>query len=297
MDIRITLEDYNNTKNIDTLLPCPIEFKSQYDTNIDSGKKFLSKQKILFIGLARNIENTIKNSIEKLISVGKNAKEYKIIVFENDSKDKTKEILLDLSKNNKNIILLSETNNRVQFGPTKEKIRTIALAEYRNKLKEYIKENFLDYDFVVVSDMDFVDFSENGCYNSFGWFNNFPNDIDAIAGNSFEFKCLNKDNDQKTLWNYDSWAFRYNWWNEISSCYGSSQYSSMLWFGFFIMPPGLSLIMVNSAFGGMAIYKTKKYILGTYDGNDCEHVTFHYDLKKNFPEFKLYLNTSQIMLV
>lgn len=290
------LEKYNNTKNIDILLPCPPEFKQQYDLNVEDGKEFLSKQKIVFIGLARNIESKIKSSIEKLVSIGQKAKEYKIIVFENDSTDKTKEILLEISKNNTNVIILSETNNRPQFEQTKEKTRTTALAEYRNKLKDYVKENFIDYDFVIVSDMDFVDFSESGCYNSFGWFNNFPNDIDAVAGNSFEFKRIGQNN-QKSLWNYDSWAFRYNWWNEISNCYGFTQFNSMLWFGFFIIPPGLSPITVNSAFGGMTIYKIKKYILGTYNGNDCEHVTFHYDLKKNFPTFQLYLNPSQIMLL
>ena len=63
------------------------------------------------------------------------------------------------------------------------------------------------------------------------------------------------------------------------------------------MPVGLPIIPVNSAFGGMVIYKMDKFKVGTYDGIDCEHVCFHYNLKQNISNFQLVLNPSQIMLV
>lgn len=279
---------------IEELLPPSQEFLSTYQQYIDLGKDFLSSKKIVIVGLARNIENTIGYSLERLSKLGESAKEYKIIIFENDSEDNTKQIIENIKKENKNIISLHAQYNRPQFGQVQDVERTMALAEYRNILKEYVNDTFADYDFVIVSDMDFVDFSDAGCYNSFGWFAHHENVVDAIAGNSFEYKNVTRT-DKKSLWNYDSWAFRYTWWNQLPGLQ-SLTFSSMFWFGLFMMPVGSPTIAVNSAFGGMAIYKTNKFVQGLYDGFDCEHVCFHYSLKQNIPSFQMVVNPSQIML-
>jgi hypothetical protein len=71
----------------------------------------------------------------------------------------------------------------------------------------------------------------------------------------------------------------------------------MLWFGFWIPPKGSAPIKINSGFGGMAIYKTKFYLIGNYSGVDCEHVTFHYDIVNKNSKFNLFLNPSQVMLM
>jgi hypothetical protein len=280
--------------NIEELLPLKEEYSHSYKKYVDIGQNFIKDKKIIFIGLARNIENFILPNIGRLINIGKKAKNYKIIIFENDSQDQTRSLIQDSSKKNDNIIGIFDTNNRPQFGTVKDTERVMALAEYRNKLKQYIKDKFSDYDFVIVTDMDFVDFSENGVYNSFGWINDFPDHVDAVAGNSFEYKYVTSP-DQKSLWNYDSWAFRYNWWNELPG-YDSVTYYPMFWFGFFILPVGLPVFKVNSAFGGMTIYKIKQFLQSNYDSYDCEHVCFHYNLKQNLPSFQLVINPSQIML-
>lgn len=281
--------------NISLLLPKDPIFQDQYLDLVHLGSNFLKEQKIVFVGLARNLEPVLKNSIAKLVNLGQSAKDYQIVIFENDSTDNTKAILSELSLNNSHISFISETNNRPQFGTVKSTERTQALAEYRNKLKNYIAERFPEYDFVIVTDLDFVDFGTEGVYNSFGWLNKFSDRIDAIAGNSYEYKYVTSDT-EKSLWNYDSWAFRYTWWSELPGL-PSTTYNRMLWFGFFIMPVGLPIIPVNSAFGGMTIYKKDKFHSGVYDGVDCEHVCFHYSLKQNITNFQLVLNPSQIMLV
>jgi hypothetical protein len=281
--------------NIQELLPPSEEFIDRYNKNIDLGKVFLADQKIAIVGLARNIGSSIENSVNKLVNFAKNAKEYKIIIFENDSQDNTREVLDNLKTDNVNIITIYETNHRPQFGQIQNTERTMALAEYRNILKDYVKTHLSDYDFVIVSDMDFVDFSEPGCYNSFGWLSSHYQQIDGVAGNSYTYQEVNFPN-QKSLWNYDSWAFRYNWWNQLPLL-NSMTYGPMMWFGFFMMPVGSPIIPVNSAFGGMTIYKTKQFIQGAYNGFDCEHVCFHNSLKQQLPSFQLVLNPSQIMLL
>ena len=179
----------------------------------------------------------------------------------------------------------------------KDRARTEALAEYRNTLKDYVKTNFSDYDYSVVIDTDFQDFSIDGVLNSFGWLHN-QNHISAICGNSFEIQPF-LHSDKPSLCNYDSWAFRSSWWEdlergELTDVYN---YNPMLWFGMWILPRGSLPIKINSGFGGLCIYRTPYYISGQYFGDDCEHVTFHYNISANTDDFDMYLNPSQIMLL
>jgi hypothetical protein len=281
---------------IENLLPVSKEFINKYHHYADLGKDFLSSKNIAIVGLARNVANTIADSISQLVSFAQNAKDYKIVIFENDSEDNTIEKIEYMKQYNTNIISLHEKYNRPVFGQVQDMQRTMFLAEYRNALKDYVRNHLSSYDFIIVSDMDFLDFSQLGCYNSFGWMSQHENVVDAIAGNSYEYKNLNSP-DRKSLWNYDSWAFRYTWWNQLPVLDSISYNNSMMWFGFFIMPVGSDLIPVNSAFGGMTIYKTHHFIQGIYDGYDCEHVCFHHSLKQQTkPKFQLMLNPSQRML-
>jgi hypothetical protein len=282
--------------NIDKLLPVTKPFIESYNYYIDKGKDSLQSKNIIFIGLVRNLEPVIRNNINRLILLGQKAKNYKIILFENDSVDDTKNILQEISTKNSNVITISVNNGREQFGPVKDISRTQALAEYRNILKEYVSINFAEYDYVIVTDMDFVDFSDDGFYNSLGWLDRRAETIDAVAGNSFSYKIIGENETQKSLWNYDSWAFRYTWWHELPQL-STITYGRMVWFGLYIMPVGSQIMPVNSAFGGMCIYKTNKFLQGKYDGYDCEHVCFNYSLRQAVPSFQLVINPSQIMLV
>lgn len=293
-----------HTPNIEALLPLIPEFQDQYTKLIELGKQYLVHQKIIVLGLVRNLETKIEKNIHRLCELGQNAKNYQILLFENDSKDQTVNKLISLKQNNNHIDFENHIFNRPHFGPTKEEQRTIALAEYRNALKLKVANGYQDYNYTIVCDMDFQDINMNGLYNSFGWFS-LLDTIDAIAGNSFELKYIFNPN-KPSLWNYDSWAFRYMWWTHLhlndqilmnQRDNGLHSYDPNLWFAFFIPPLGGSLIPVNSAFGGMTIYKTNKYINGEYDGYDCEHVCFHKSLKEKYPQYKLYLNPSQAMLV
>jgi hypothetical protein len=282
--------------NIDKLLPATKPFIESYNHYIEQGKSVLKSKDIVFVGLVRNLELVLKNNINKLVILGEQAKSYKVILFENDSSDNTKEILQTLSSNNNNIITISTNNGRQQYGSVKNIDRTRALAEYRNILKNYITTNFPKCDYTIVTDMDFIDFSDDGFYNSIGWLSCHSDTIDGIAGNSFSYKIIGDNQTDKSLWNYDSWAFRYTWWHELPNL-DSMTYDRMIWFGLFIMPVGSQIIPVNSAFGGMCIYKTHQFIQGDYSGYDCEHVCFNYSLRQQIPSFQLVLNPSQRMLI
>ena len=281
---------------IDQILPVLDFYKDSYNDKVKSGQNYLLNQKVAIVGLCRNAQKYIENNLQRIVSlVDGKCSDYKIVLFENDSTDDTTKIIERLSQQNNKIVLLSQNFNRPQFGTVKDKERTLALAEYRNLLKEYVRKNLSDYDFTIVIDTDFQDFSFAGIYNSFGWIK--EHNLQAVCGNSFELKKVFGPND--SLWNYDCWAFRGTWWHDWQS-YPTSvyqNYNQMGWFGIWILPPGSPPVRINSGFGGCCIYKTQSFITAEYNGNDCEHVTFHYDLYQKNPNFNLLLNPAQVMLL
>lgn len=284
--------------NIETILFPQEPYIDSYLSMTNEGLNFTKDKKILFLGLCRDVEDVIENNLHKICSVGEKFKEYKIIIFENDSVDTTKTLLNNLKNSNSNIEILSENLHRQKYGSSQDKDRIVALAEYRNRLKNYAKDKYSNYDFICVIDTDFLDFSTNGFFNSFGYFAHDTN-LGAMSGYSYKIMNCIFDN-QESLWNYDSWAYREYWWNnwQTQQKVGYVNYDRMIWYGFCIPPVGLVPKQVNSSFGGCCIYKSLYYFDNVaYDSFDCEHVCFHYNLYSQNKEFKLFVNPSQIMLV
>ena len=120
-----TYENNNTINNTDLTLPLP------YD--------------VVIVGCARNIESYLTNTKKKLEMIKSLFRSSKIIIYENDSTDKTLEIL-STWKNENLIELITEKNVKG--------IRTERLAYARNLLyKEAMKTNF---DLFIVIDLDNV---------------------------------------------------------------------------------------------------------------------------------------------
>lgn len=286
------------TPNIEEILYAQPPYLDNYINSTNLGLDFAKNNKILFLGLCRDVEDTIQNNIDKISRIGERFNDYKIIIFENDSQDNTKPILSGLESTNTNIKIISENFNRQKYGSSQDKERIVALAEYRNMLKLYAKTHYADYNFICVIDTDFLDFGINGFFNSFGYLSQ-DNSIGAMSGYSYRIMNCIYDN-KVSLWNYDSWAYRDYWWNNWQAQQKTEivNYDRMIWYGFYIPPIGLAPKQVNSSFGGSCIYKSNYYFGDVdYDSFDCEHVCFHYGLYSKFVDFKLFVNPSQIMLV
>jgi hypothetical protein len=266
------------------------EFIDLYNKKNNIGLDYMSEQDVVFLGLARNIGQQINKNIPLLLNLP--FKTINMVVFENDSSDDTKTVLNSLTTRYSNLKVFTKDFNAPHLPLSKSNERTIALAKYRNFCKNYVKDNLSYCQYAIVIDLDFIDISMSGILNTFGWFAE-DNDISAIAGNSFQLTYL-FNNQQKNLWNYDCWAFRGNWWNDKQN--EIKAYDPMLWFGLWIPFVGSPLIKINSAFGGMCTYKTDLYVSEEYEGYDCEHVCFHKNLYKKYPNFNLCLNPSQTML-
>jgi hypothetical protein len=279
-----------------TALDIRKEFIESYDRYVSIGLDKASDTNILYIGLVRNLEKVLEKNIQYIYQHKKIFQNLDLFIYENDSTDNTKSIL-ESAKKQYNISYITEDLQTQQYGSVKNKERIRLLSEYRNKTIQYVNtlinnNTIINPDYIVVIDLDFKQFYNEGILHSLGWMTENTN-IKACAGNSFQFK---KFNNYPITWNYDSWAFRLNWWEDLQRHNTTSHQDLMYWFGLWTPPVGSEPIRVNSAFGGSCIYDSKYYLQGKYDYYDCEHVCFHKYLYSNFEDFEMRLNPAQIMI-
>lgn len=148
----------------------------------------MKKYNVIFAGTCRNVKSYIKKILGHIDNCGKKFNSYYLIVYENDSTDKTREIL---EKNKKsNYFYIFEDN-------IKEDRRTVRLERGRNlildKVKELNKDNY--YQYLIIIDLDNV--NRNGT---------FVKTIDNCFDNEdWDVICAN----QKQRY-YDTYALRYN---------------------------------------------------------------------------------------
>jgi len=237
----------------------------------------MKKYNVIFCGTIRDCEKYIVNILNNIEICGKKFNDFCVVIYENDSKDNTRELLEINQKSN--YYYLFEDN-------ILEKRRTVRLANGRNKIlekcRELNKNNY--YNYLIMLDMD--DVNDNGKFvNSIeSCFQYNVNDWDVLTGNQSDRY-------------YDIWALR-----------KKDDYDR----DFRKDPNGLptkfyeknGLLEIDSAFGGIAIYKISsipkecKYIGEYFENNEedfepysekCEHVDFNKCIKKNGGE--LFLNT------
>ena len=237
----------------------------------------LSKKNFLIAGLTRNCEANIKSNVKKINDAFSNSNSVQWIIIESDSNDETLKRLEELKEEFKlDYYSLGKLQNKYS-------LRTERIARCRNEYLEQIRCNssYINIDYVVVADLDGVN-------------NNLkPESVE---------KCWDLD----VSWDacfanqsapyYDIWALRHNIWSP-NDCFKHekflkknnfsefksrfiSVYSKMIW-----IPKNAKPIKVNSAFGGLGIYKRKFFDEGIYKGLDkegneiCEHVFFHTERK------------------
>ena len=254
-----------------------------YESNSTSDVLANIKQKsITFAAPVRNCGSSLKTDIELAMRIGAYFKDYMILIFENDSIDNTKSILSDFNGNS-NIKIFSQDGLDSYFP-----YRTQRISFARNFLFNEIKKR--DSDYFCNMDMDGIignDFSFEGFLSNFYfdecWDAVFPANVDKY---------------------YDIWALRHE-----SICPGDYQRKMNAMSPTFsnetIFDHSLNNLQsmdfkklngwlsVFSAFGGMGIYKTSKFLNSNYFGVEdgyeaCEHVNFH--LKAVETGATLYIN-------
>ena len=250
--------------------------------NISQGLKKAKNSTVCICGLARNCIKKLHENKKVIEKIGLLFKKYKIILFENDSNDGTREFIEEWEKKNKNIILIKCDNNPrcilknktgYQYGQLNKK-RFQKMANYREKYLNYAKKINYDYTMVLDFDLDFTKFNYEGFLNILSkpeiWNGVFINGRSNIPG-TFGFLTIP----------YDSIAYA----DLVNNCKIPKTTLKKL---YFILNNYIKLYKitnknkifskVSSAFNGVAIYKTSSLKNSSYlsnENNFCEHCSLH----------------------
>lgn len=254
----------------DFLYPLPA-FEDAFNERANEGLRRLATSKVAFVGLARNCGPVLAANLGRLEHLTGRCREWCLHIESNDCTDNTLEVLAGFCRQHRQATFHYQQLGRPQCGAEFAGRRTIALAEYRDACQRWVKACAADADYVVVIDWDqWGGWSDAGVLNAIGWLVELPGAYGMASVSLFQY-----DFGSGPQWaHYDLWALRGV---GQAECYWDTYCNQYGGFGYTFLPAiGSPPVLVSSAFGGMAIYRTDAYLSGTYDGTaDCEHVSFH----------------------
>ena len=268
-----------DTGDVDQIYPVSPGYIDQYIIQTQKGKDIAAQSKIGIVALARNCSKNIIKSVENIQKIV--CKDWRMIIYENDSTDNTKNLLQTIEDYRIQTISMDDNTS---YLIDRSQTRTNNLARYRNFCVDWIDKNYTDCDYVVVLDLDAdLGFSVGGIYNSIGWLNLLDD-----AGGIVSYSSLLSIEDNKIIFvHYDSFAVRMNDWEPIVHIKDINN----PWFKNWHPVVGSNPVPIYSCFGGLAVYKTQAFLKGRYDGNlGSEHIAFHKSLRDQ--GYNMYLNPS-----
>lgn len=250
----------------------------------------LESAHVLVVGVARNCRDTLRPTYDRLSHALSAAKKLSFFVVESDSSDGTAEALARLSASNDNFRFTSLGNLSEVF-----RKRTERIAVCRNRYLEELQghPDYREAHYVVVADWDGV------------------NDLVTEKGIA---SCWERDDWDVCTANqagpyYDIWALRHTLWSP-NDCWEQQEFLMKIGMNRYratrravhdrmlVIPQDSDWIDVQSAFGGLAIYRggvlqDVRYVGVTDDGKEvCEHVSLHQEIQANGG--KLFINPALV---
>lgn len=254
--------------------PLPV-FAEDFKAKHDLGESVWIESEVAFVGLARNCAKWLRQNLLRLEQLASGCRRWQLHIETNDNTDDTDQVLIDFCAAHEQATFTSQRLQRQHYTSEFAGPRTKALAEYRTACQEWVRENARPVDFVVVIDFDsWGGWSHAGFMHGVGALSFRPDAYGMASVSLIQHPQISAGEDRQpvltTGWvHYDAWALRLNDpFDDYTAGLGG-------WKHQWLPPVGSSVVPVCSAFGGMAIYDVDAYLKGTYDGTDCEHVTFH----------------------
>ena len=215
-------------------------------------QKILSETTIIICGIVRNAERGLKRNIPTINRLCERFGNYHIIMVENDSTDNTKEILQQWAKSQKNIhILLNDYHTttipdkkEVTANPFFSRKRIEKMAQYRNIYLDYIAQNVLRGDYIMVVDLDVYSIDLEGVISSF----TTTCEWDAVTANGYSRSFSSRFRKRY----HDAYALTELGMELVPQTEETINLARYKWA--FIKRKS-SFIPVFSAFGGLAIYR------------------------------------------
>lgn len=249
----------------------------------------LAPESILITGIARDCAKTIRADVERLASAFGVFRNIRWLIVESDSSDDTPAILAAMENTIANFRAISLGRLRGDIP-----VRTERIAHCRNRyLEELQGDDYSDVDYVVVSDLDGM----NGLLTQHGVQSSFER-------SDWDVCCANQRGPY-----YDILALRHPTWSPGDCLDQLHQlraqgvgeetalriaiHSKMI-----RIPTSREWIDVDSAFGGLAIYRRAILTGASYRGTDaagasvCEHVALHAAIRERHG--RIFINPALI---
>ena len=252
--------------------------------DIINGYQKMSTSTVSICSIVRDCQKNLKRNIQKIEKLRSCFLNSEVVIFENDSKDRTVEILENWNKNSPNILFKSEKfltktipDNAEGGNPYYSKHRIERMSFYRNKYMEILNNNLFKRDYVIIIDLDIADFTIQGIANSFG----VNQEWSCITSNGTSLsRTLKKQY-------HDTYALLEKGYASFPIDETTIKNNRKI---FSFLKKGMPLFAVDSAFGGLAIYDWN-FLKGKYYScikNDdervqvlCEHVSLNRQLEGN----------------
>ena len=263
-----------------------------------AGKEIMRKSSVSICSIVRDCHKNLEKNIprvERLRSLFGNSE---VVIFENDSKDNTLEILKSWERKSSGIYIFTDKYKVASIptgaigggNPYFSISRIEKMAFYRNKYMEFLNNHGIKRDYLMVIDLDISDFDIDGLIHSFGT----QIEWDCISSNgiSLSSNLKNQYHDAYALIEYGKLIE-----NQTEKSIKDNRIH------FSLLKSGMPLELVDSAYGGMAIYKwnsvkdTYYSCLINHDTKvQCksEHVGLHKIMKENGHD-KIFINPSMMV--
>jgi Cryptococcal mannosyltransferase 1 len=252
---------------------------------LNDGKMEMKQHKVIICGLARDNAEELPTLIKYIEGTGSMFQDYRVIIFENDSKDGTKDILNDwVVHNNKTIVISKEYHNKKRPLSYGKEIEFLAMIrnQYLQEILDHPEIYPTDYDMLMVVDMDMkYGWDMRGIYDTFSHINKWDgvcsNGIYTARGSMYDMFAFRNDEFSTNL--------THPLYHHVTKPMGQHFYD----------PRKVGLLPVRSCFGGMAFYKRQFVDNCQYRSiyGDCEHVLFHDCLTQNHG--RMFMNTAQVI--
>ena len=268
-----------------------------YQQKVQLGYSIAKTKKIIILSLARDVEHIVNLTFNKLTNIGKDFQEYKIIIFENDSDDNTRQVIEKWTHIDSNIELMDCCNlnscdcklkNQKGYDMgTHSQGRMEKMRFYREYLLRYATQKY-EFDYVMIYDFDI-----SGAIYKDGLMTSFTQDFDMVFAKGLQAMPLLTFN---KYFMYDNISFIPNFINFHHNLKLKNLHNHLQK----LLNHNINsdFVKCKSGFNGMAIYKYDSIVKSTYMNSKryCEHIDLHQDMYNKGYD-KIYFNPNMILFI
>lgn len=280
------------------LFSCRSGKEREYKNLVTMGYEKMRSSRIVICGLARDLGTHVVSITKRIDQTGKLFKDYKVLIFENDSSDGTRQALQQWQETNSHVHLIECDVKDCIFGDkpmyhygVTSNNRISRMAYFRNEYLKIVQKNYKKFDYMMVLDFDLKGpWSLDGIAHSIA-----QDNWDAIAAYGMHalFGTLGS---LYVLYDAQAYVPQDKAYEAMETKQDIVQnYVNMNFYDLYNVKKCDPLVPVKSSFSGLALYKIPSIKNAWYQPGICEHIGFHKHMTKN-GHGNIFINPSLLLL-